>query len=253
MRFIKMQAQGNDFIILDDATLPYHLDLSSYIKRICDRHFGIGADGLVVLSYLTKYDAEMRIFNADGSEAEMCGSALRCVTTFLKESSKESIFKIKTKAGIKTGYSLDEVTAKVNIGKVKFKRENPITICDYTGYYVSAGNPHLVIFTEDTAIIDALGKRISTDPIFKNGVNVEFVKIISPKEVEVRVWERGVGETLACGTGASAVQFVGKEQNLLKGSLLLHFPGGDLKTNIQNNYIFLTGRTEKVFLGEYFK
>lgn len=253
MKFVKMQAQGNDFIILDKPELPYHLDITPYITKMCNRHFGIGADGLVVITYPNSYDAEMRIFNADGSEAEMCGSALRCVTWLLAQKLKKSHLKIKTKAGIKKCHFMTDENIKVTLGKAKLLRKNPILLYGQKGYSISMGNPHFVIFADDTSLIEDLGEKISTNSIFKNGVNVEFVKIISRKEVQVEVWERGVGKTLACGTGASAIQFAGKNAGVLDDKLLLHFPGGDLKTKIEDDYISLIGRTEKIFSGEYYK
>ncbi len=243
MKFLKMQAQGNDFIILSQNP---DYPLNQLAKKLCDRHFGIGADGLLILSQAKEADIKMRIFNADGTEAEICGSALRCVAKYLNK----KISFIETNVGIKKAEFEEYNRIKVNIGKGKFLQSEAIDLYNQRGYYVSMGNPHFVIFTNDLGIADNIADKIAKSDIFENGVNIEFVKVISKTEVKVRVFERGVGETLACGTGASAIQFAGYQKRILQASLLLHFKGGDLYTSIQNEQIYLSGSAEFVFSGE---
>ena len=245
MKFVKMQAQGNDFIIMQNIQ---NLQYDKLAKKLCDRHFGIGADGLVLLNSDTSADIAMRIFNADGSEAELCGSALRCVAKYISPDKKN--VSIKTKVGIRKAEFNQENNIKVNIGRAEFLKENLISIGNFGGYYISTGNPHFVIFTDDLQDVQNYVADIVTDKVFTNGVNVEFVKIINKNEVTVRVFERGVGETLACGTGASAIQFAGFKKGILSENLILHFKGGDIFTNYADDNIYLSGKAEIVFTGE---
>ncbi len=245
MKFVKMQAQGNDFIITEkNDNLPYR----NLAKKLCDRHFGIGADGLVVLYPAQHCDIGMKIYNSDGSMAEICGSALRCVANYISNGKK--LLKIKTDAGIKQAKILKNRIVKVNIGKANFLNNNPIEITNIKGYYVSVGNPHFITFVENLESVDIYVDKIKKDKIFTRGINIEFVKKISENEAKVRVFERGVGETLACGTGAASIQFVGFKTGILKDNLTLHFKGGKLYTDIQDEEIYLSGKTELVYKGE---
>ena len=225
----KFHGLGNDFIVASDRNLPRRLpDLT---RAICDRHTGIGADGfIVVLPPKGKaHDARVRIFNADGSEAEMSGNGIRCVGAFLSErAAKKKQFAVETAAGVKTLELIARKTEwewvfRVAMGKpileparIPFKGEKATS--PVVGYALqtergilpvtvtSMGNPHCSVFVGDFAGIDwnSLGREIETNPLFPNRTNVEFVKVRSPREIEVRYWERGVGQTMSSGTGSSA-------------------------------------------------
>jgi len=238
-----MHAQGNDFIITDEkVNITKRL-----VTLLCNRHFGIGADGLVLLSPSQKADIKMQIYNADGSKAEICGSALRC-SAFLMAKNKKSV-KIETDVGIKFA-EIEDNFIEVEIGKPEFVSDEKIKIGDLHGYYISVGNPHFVVFVNDLDSVEKYVKSISTNKIFKEGINIEFVKITARDKVEVRVFERGVGETLACGTGASAVLFAGFKNKMLSNKIKIKFPGGDVFTRIENDSVYLSGEVKLVFKGE---
>jgi len=225
----KFHGIGNDFIVVSDRDLSRRLP--DFARAICDRRTGIGADGFIIVSSTKKkeHDARVRIFNADGSEAEMSGNGIRCVGAFLSERSpKKTLFKVETPAGVKTLELIAHKTERewvfrVAMGapilepaKIPFKGEQasspvvgyaletnggvlPVTI-------TSMGNPHCSVFVGDFAAINwiSLGREIENNPLFPNRTNVEFVKVLSPRQIEVRFWERGVGPTMSSGTGSSA-------------------------------------------------
>ncbi|MCD6377757.1 MAG: diaminopimelate epimerase, partial [Planctomycetes bacterium] len=227
MRFVKMHGIGNDYICIDcfAQTVANPANLA---RRISDRHFGVGADGLILILPSDIADAKMRIFNADGSEAEMCGNGIRCVAKYVHDHgiSSNNPLRIETSAGIKTiSLTLNEqnkvILATVDMGEpilepseipVKIAQERAIDIPLETpkGIFkmtcVSMGNPHAVIFVDnvDKIPLHEIGPMIENHSLFPSRVNVHFVKVLSRKEVIMRTWERGSGETLACGTGASA-------------------------------------------------
>ena len=272
--FFKMQAQGNDYLFFDfsDKNIPA-VDFASLSRKFCNRHFGVGADGIVLISENRENDAEMRIFNADGSEAEICGTALRCVVSYLAEKTGKAKISVRTKAGIHSGEVVSDgkyPLIKVEMGKPEFQERN-LTIENFRGDLVSVGNPHFVVFvkdgfyrreenyleknregheeyTENYAL--KYGKKIETNPHFPKRTNVEFVKIISPKTAAMQIWERGSGITLACGTGATAAAFVGMENKLLKNEVTIIVPGGEVIISSRDGGFFLTGEVSKVFTGE---
>jgi len=280
INFLKMHGLGNDFIMIDDLdnNIDNYKDLSI---KLCDRHFGIGADGIILIKETNKENADfkMRIFNPDGSEAEMCGNGIRCFAHFLhlNNLTDKNKLDIDTLAGIikpeiiDYGDKISEV--RVNMGKPDYslkslnidkslidvkedKLINYPLIIDGKKYMintVSMGNPHTIIYVDDLDKIDlkTIGPIIENNPIFKNKTNVEFVQIVNKDTIEVKVWERGAGITLACGTGACAAAAVSIDQNKVNSNIKVNLPGGQLKIKkINNNEMIMTGPSTLVFKGE---
>ncbi len=268
--FTKMQATGNDFIILNylEDRLEYSYKLLA--EFMCNRHFGIGADGILIVEKSKKADFKMRIFNKDGSEAEMCGNGIRCFSKYVYEKNlihKEK-FNIETLAGIKE-IELDiegdtVVNITVNMGKPELEfskipiinlvgeNKEKFDIEGYEVYPISMGNPHAVCFVEnlDQINIKEIGEKIENYKIFPNKTNVEFVQIINENQIKVRVWERGVGETLACGTGACAASIISNKYKSTNSDITVDLLGGKLKIKYQNNETKLIGPAEFVFEGK---
>jgi diaminopimelate epimerase len=251
--FIKMHGLGNDYVYIDcfsKTTADYiaKADLSALARRVSNRHFGIGSDGLVLILPSKEADAKMRIFNADGSEAEMCGNAIRCVAKYLYEGGlcHETKMEIATLAGIRSlslhvaNEKVDQVTVNMGMPKVA-----PCTIADgddpigYTS--VNMGNPHAVFFRDTIS-------QLPPD------TNVEFVRVCNGHELDVRVIERGSGETLACGTGACASAVAAIFHGLTERTVTVHLPGGDLTIRWTSNQspVFMTGPATEVFRGEWY-
>lgn len=249
--FIKMHGLGNDYVYIDcfqktTAQIIAETYLPTLAHRVSDRHFGVGSDGLVLILPDKEADARMRIFNADGSEAEMCGNAIRCVAKYLYESGicPHLQMEIATLAG-KRSLSLqaadgivEQVT--VNMGMPVIRPDVLLCGADPIGYTsVNMGNPHAVFFRESV-------------PQLPDNSNVEFVHVHSNTELDVRVIERGSGETLACGTGACAAAAATIYHGLTERNVTVHLPGGDLEIQWKNDRypIFMTGSATEVFRGE---
>jgi diaminopimelate epimerase len=254
--FFKMEAQGNDYIYIELPGLKLkESQLADLSIAVSDRHFGIGSDGLVTIDDCENADLEMRIFNTDGSEAEMCGSALRSVVWYYAVNHNLHEVRVKTKSGIKHGKLLPNGSVEVNIGTANMISEL-VTLNGFDGYYVETGNPHFVTFTElgqEEFLLLAPQMEVEEDD-YCDRRNVEFVKIISSEKIEVKVWERGSGATLACGTGATAVTAAGIKTGFLKNSVEVILPGGSVRVDYKekiDNY-FLTGSVKYVFEGNYF-
>ncbi|WP_028308555.1 diaminopimelate epimerase [Desulfitibacter alkalitolerans] len=276
MEFIKMHGLGNDFVIINSLTNT--TPITDYVQlavRVCNRNFGVGADGLVVLLPSDKAHVTMRIFNPDGSEAEMCGNATRCVARYLyeKEIVKEQLITISTLAGlIITEVIVDGLTVKnikVNMGSPRLKPEeipttlsgNPEVInqsIEINGQHfavtcVSMGNPHCIIYVEDLVEVplEKWGPLVEKASVFPAYTNVEFVQVINKSTVKVKVWERGAGATLACGTGACAVAVAGVLNGKNNRDVEVILPGGSLhiKWSKQDNMVYMTGAAEYVFEG----
>lgn len=268
--FTKMQATGNDFIILNylEDKLEYSYKLLA--EFMCNRHFGIGADGILIVEKSSKADFKMRIFNKDGSEAEMCGNGIRCFSKYVYEKGlihKEK-FNIETLAGIKDieldieGDTVVHIT--VNMGKPEFdfskipvinlteQNNKKFDIGGYEVYPISMGNPHAVCFVEDLdkINIEEIGAKIENYKFFPNKTNVEFVQIVNENQIRVRVWERGVGETLACGTGACAASVISNKYKSTNSDLTVNLLGGKLKIEYKDEEIKLMGPAEFVFEGK---
>ncbi|GAG69888.1 unnamed protein product [marine sediment metagenome] len=281
INFVKMHGLGNDFILIDclNKSLGDSSFLSYLAKKLCDRNFGIGADGLILILLSSKADLRMRIFNFDGSEAQMCGNGIRCFAKYAYENKliSKNKFTVETLAGIITPELIFQdlknkkvFGVKVNMGIPKLKRreipmngEDTPTVVDETLKInleqifkitcVSMGNPHCITFVNDVQSIpvDKIGPKIENHTIFPEKTNVEFIHILNRKEINFRVWERGVGETLACGTGACAALVAAVLNNKTDRKATIHLPGGDLDIRwADDGYVYMTGPAELVFRGE---
>jgi diaminopimelate epimerase len=275
MKFTKMEGLGNDYVYVN--CFQEHIDNPSQMAvKVSDRHFGIGSDGLILIKPSDKADFCMDMYNADGTQSEMCGNGIRCVGKYVYDyglTSKTSI-SVETLAGIKY-LDLQVENGKValvtvNMGapelvpaKIPVKSEKEILIREpievkgktYEMTCVSMGNPHCVVFVEDTAAfpLEEVGPEFEKHPVFPNRVNAEFIQILDRKTVNMRVWERGTGETLACGTGACASTVACILNGLTEEEITLHLLGGDLKVrwDREENLVYMTGPATVVFDGEY--
>lgn len=279
MQFTKMHGAGNDYVYVDCFHFPTPENPNELSRAISDRHTGIGADGLILICPTEddSSDAEMRMFNADGSESEMCGNGIRCVAKYLFDHGiceKSEGMLVKTGAGILT-LDLEQENGKVNQVTVDMGEpiltatEIPTTFTDtpainqtlsidgndYRCHCVSMGNPHCVIFVPKLTdeLVLGVGPKIEIDPHFPARVNVEFVEVISKTEIRQRTWERGSGETLACGTGASAVCVAGVLAGITERSITNHLLGGTLtlRWDQESNHVFKTGPAVEVFNGHW--
>lgn len=261
MKFSKIHGLGNDYIYVDARKLKLH-NINDLARKISDRHLGVGSDGLILLLESKCADYKMRIFNADGSEAEMCGNGIRGLAKYIYENniSKVKNLTIETNCGIKRVKlnTLNEkvISVTVDMGKVELTDKNYLFIDDkrYDYSYVNVGNPHLVIFTDNLKKINLqdIGPKLENHPLFPNRTNVEFVQIIDRENISMRVWERGSGETLACGTGAVASVVAGILNNRLNNKCKVHLKYGVLSIYFNENTYeaYLTGTVTKVFDGE---
>ena len=275
MRFTKMQGAGNDYVYVDcfRETLP--ADPAVVAQQVSNRHFGIGADGLILICPSDVADARMRMFNADGSEAEMCGNGIRCVAKYVYDhhiACKQTL-RLETGAGIKTVdlEVADGVARRVRVdmGEPILQAQSiPTTLSGdpvvnaalavgaqtLAATCVSMGNPHCVIFVDQLsdAWVLGIGPQVENDPHFPRRVNAEFVEVVSQAEVRMRVWERGSGETLACGTGACAVCVAGVLTGRTGRKVLVRLVGGDLELEWgADNHVYMTGPAVEVFSGEW--
>lgn len=277
LAFSKMQGIGNDFVLIDDRggaiekAVPY--DFLS--RKICDRNFGIGGDGLIVISESRSCDLKFSIYNQDGSQPEMCGNGMRCFAKLAYESGavdKERLA-VETLAGVirpevivGANGSVDAVRVdmgcpEVRAQQVPFLSELAVAISDPLALpegvvavtAVSMGNPHAVVFVEDLAGIDvrATGPAIETHARFPEGTNVEFIEVMGRSEMRMQVWERGVGVTLACGTGACAALVAASLNKKTGDQATVHLAGGDLliEWDRESGHIFKTGPAAMVFSG----
>lgn len=277
MQFSKWHGQGNDFVIVNGFQEKLN-DYKQAAIAVCDRHFGIGADGLVILLPPTTAGADfrIRIFNSDGSEAEMCGNATRCIARYVYENglSEKTSLTLETLAGlIKPEIIFDGGQVKticVDMGEPRLLRsEIPVTGeadsravsipleaagAVYSITCVSMGNPHCVIFVDDLASVDLsqVGPHIETHSYFPRKTNVEFVQVLSPNKVRMRVWERGAGITLACGTGASATLVAAVLNGKTDRAITVELDGGDLFVEWrEDNHVYMSGPAIEVFRGAY--
>lgn len=267
INFYKYEGAGNDFIMINNLKGDINIS-SNYIKNICNRHFGIGADGVILLEKSDKADCFMNYYNSDGTIAQMCGNGSRCTAKFFLEQTKSNLKEINvdTRAGIKEIKINDDNTYSVDMGAPVFENTdfptsptggimNILNIEGFDFNCVSMGNPHAVTMVEDLDEIDTktIGSKIETDFHFPNKINVEFVEKIKDDYYKVSVWERGCGETLSCGTGACAVFAVLNypRPGLGEKEITLEFLGGKLYLS-QNHegQIILRGPATFVFKGE---
>ncbi|MEN2986491.1 MAG: diaminopimelate epimerase [Thermodesulfovibrionaceae bacterium] len=268
MNFVKMHGLGNDFILID--CLNQELEApEEFAKKYCNRRFGIGADQLLLLYPSEIADFRMRIFNADGSEVEMCGNGIRCLAKYIWErklSYKETL-EIETLAGIIKPKKVDDLI-QVDMGIPEFRPEKiPVTLEGETAFdimlevsgwltkinCVSMGNPHAVIFLEEDPVnfaVSKYGPLIENHPLFPKRTNVEFAYIRNPREILMRVWERGAGETFACGTGACATAVVAAYKGLTEKKVTVHLLGGDLLIELaEDGHVYMIGPAHEVFEG----
>ncbi|RKO67305.1 diaminopimelate epimerase [Desulfofundulus salinus] len=276
MQFFKVHGLGNDFILVDlvKQEWPGGEDLFETARLLCHRQFGIGADGLVLLRASPRADAFMQIINADGSEAEMCGNAIRCVAKYLYERGgiKKEVMHIETRAGVMVPRLVLEngrvAAVRVDMGIPRLERQDipmigppgrvinePLVLEGQTFHItaVSMGNPHCVLFVPDVEQVDlhGLGPKLEKHPLFPRKTNVEFVQVLNRSEVRVRVWERGAGPTLACGTGACATVVAGVLNNYSDRVVKVHLPGGTLLIEwMEDDHLYMTGPAEEVFCGQ---
>lgn len=275
--FSKMEGLGNDFVVFDDRDLKVgnkfsYNDLS---VKLCDRHFGVGADGLIVVLNSTTHDIKYRIFNPDGSEPQMCGNGMRCFAKFVYENKivQKEEFTVETLAGTiipKVNVNAEGMveTVRVDMGepvleakKVPFISNNERAISEEIEIdgvklnvtAVSMGNPHAVFFVDKATdyLVRNIGSQIEIFERFPEKTNVEFIEVLSKNEMNMRVWERGAGETLACGTGACATLVAAVLNGKTENKALIHLMGGDLtiEWNRDTNHIFKTGPAKLVFNG----
>jgi len=245
----KLHGTLNDFVLLD-ARAQSRLDFAALARKVCDRRSAIGADGLLVVLPSETTDVRMRIFNADGSEAEMCGNGIRCVARYLSERGEGERLRIETLAGIIStevlGHSSDFLV-RVEMGEPKLQhRSLPVANADF----VSLGNPHVVIFARDPYGIDlvATGERLQHDPAFPDGTNVHIAVPVSMHRVDVRHYERGVGLTYACGTGAVASAVAAIHRGIAASPVDVHVPGGKLRIEWEGSGpAYMTGPAVRVF------
>lgn len=269
-QFTKMQGIGNDFVMVDVLRngLPAD-DLAKLARSVCDRRFGVGADGLILLEDGINAPFQMRMFNPDGSESEMCGNGIRCFARLLVDHQHTDAKEIpvETGAGLLTLGLLDDGRVRVDMGKARLTRgeigmtgEPDSTFISqnvdggYRGTAVSMGNPHLVIFVEDVAKVDleVVGPKLEHLSIFPKRVNVHFVQVVDRTTLIQRTWERGAGVTLACGTGACSCAVAAIENGLAERQVLIHLPGGDLEIDYrEDGTVFMTGPAVTVFEGEW--
>lgn len=275
MKFTKMEGCGNDYVYVNG--FEEKIDNPNEVAiAVSDRHFGIGSDGLIIINPSEVADFKMCMYNADGSEGKMCGNGIRCVAKYVYDFklTDKDVITVETLSGIKT------LKLNVENGKVKTVRVNmgaPILECDkvpvkyddekminkpvkvdgktFNITCVSMGNPHAVTFINDTdnLEIEKIGPKFENNEIFPDKVNTEFIQIIDKKTVKMRVWERGSGETFACGTGACASVVASVLNRLTKNKVTVKLLGGELEIeyNQDENTVYMTGPARAVFTGEY--
>jgi diaminopimelate epimerase len=276
MHFTKMHGIGNDYVYVSTFDQGTPEDPAALARAVSDRHFGIGGDGLILIMPSERADARMRMFNADGSEGEMCGNGIRCVAKYVFDHGIAAKKQLK----IETGRGILALDLEVEAGRVRrvrvdmgapvlqadliptlFEGNPPVNVPIEAGdselsvTAVSMGNPHLVAYVSDvdSVPLETVGPLLEHHRAFPRRVNVHIVEIVSTSEVKVRTWERGSGITLACGTGACAVCVAGVLTGRTSRTLLSHLPGGDLELNWpdDNASVFMTGPATEVFSGEW--
>ncbi|HEY3393185.1 MAG TPA: diaminopimelate epimerase [Lacipirellulaceae bacterium] len=281
MHFTKMHGAGNDYIYVDCFAEAVPRDIPALARRMSERRFGVGADGLILICPSNRADAEMRMFNADGSPAEMCGNGIRCVAKYLYDHGirRRETLEIESAGRI---FSLELKIARGVVDRVRVDMGQPILIPEQIPTKlraaggpeqpvvdlpiavggrelrvtcVSMGNPHCVAFVEELSdeLVLGIGPQLEVASQFPNRTNVEFAKVQSGRELEQRTWERGSGETLACGTGACAVSVAGVLTRRTGREVLIHLRGGDLEIEWReaDNHVYMTGPAVEVFSGDW--
>lgn len=264
--FTKMHGLGNDYIFIDRIKNKYPLLLEENLPKVArylsKEHFGVGGDGIILIESSNKADFKMRIFNKDGSEAEMCGNGIRCFAKYIYDNKMtvKNKITVETLAGIKEVEFIKNRNGiveeyRVNMGKAKVEGSLRLNILNqpFIINKVSVGNPHSVIFVRDVDRLDVsrYGPLIENNRNFPNKTNVEFVQVLDRNLIKLRVWERGSSETLACGTGACAAVVAGCNRNLVDNKVKVLLRGGELHINIdkKSNLVYMQGIATKVFDG----
>ena len=277
IEFTKYHGLGNDFILIDNRSSLTPILTPEKAIKLCDRHFGIGADGVIfALPGQNGTDYSMRIFNSDGSEPEMCGNGIRCLAAFITElegiNRTKDTYRIHTLAGIITPQLTDDGQIKVDMGTPRLLAgeipttlapsefqviNQPLEVGDKTWNVtcVSMGNPHCITFVEDVQQIDLekIGPQFENHPVFHKRTNTEFIQVVNRNYLKMRVWERGAGITLACGTGACASLVAGVLNDKCDRTAIVELPGGELEIewSQSDDKIYMTGPAERVFTGKY--
>jgi diaminopimelate epimerase len=281
MHFTKMHGAGNDYVYVDCFAQSVPRDIPELAQRISDRRFGVGGDGLILICPSERADAEMRMYNVDGSYGEMCGNGIRCVAKYIYDHGiqRRETLKIESAGRV---LSLDLKVVRGKVEHVRVDMGEPILIPEkipttlrssagpeeaavdlpvaiggrqFKVTAVSMGNPHCVVFVDEPTDdwVLGIGPKIEVDPLFPKRVNVEFAKVRSRREIEQRTWERGSGETHACGSGACAVCVSGVLSGRTDRQVQIHLRGGDLSIewNEADNHVYMTGPAAEVFSGEW--
>jgi diaminopimelate epimerase len=258
MRFTKMHGVGNDFLIFAPGEVE-GLDLPALASRACDRHFGVGADGILVPRPSEVADLEMFYLNSDGSASEMCGNGIRCLARYARDRGlvDGDVLTIRTGAGVKKVLLREDGSSRVDMGPPGFGAA--IELEGYSFLRVSMGNPHVVAFLGDERKVDDLalatvGPRIENHPAFPGKTNVEFASVRGEHEVRMRIWERGAGETLASGSGSCAVAVAGVRLGLTESPVRVHLDGGvvEIEWSGEVEPVYMSGPAEYVCEGELF-
>jgi diaminopimelate epimerase len=256
MRFTKMHGVGNDFIVFGAEEVA-GLDLPDLARRVCDRHFGVGADGILVPISSEVADLKMVYFNSDGSPSEMCGNGIRCLARYAKDRGliEGQAFTVETGAGVKKVVPLGNGSFRVDMGPPGFGRE--VELHGFSFLRISMGNPHAVTFLgseEEVGMLDLreVGPPVENDPLFPEKTNVEFVHVLGEREVTMRVWERGAGETLASGSGSCAAAVAAVWRGLAQSPVRVHLDGGavEIEWAGDGEHVYMTGPAEYVCEGD---
>jgi diaminopimelate epimerase len=281
MRFTKMHGAGNDYVYVNCFAEPVPRDIPELARRISERRFGVGADGLILICPSERADAEMRMFNADGSPAEMCGNGIRCVAKYIYDHGlrRRDTLQIESAGRV---FTLELKIARGGVDRVRVDMGQPILIPEQIPTKlraasgpeqpvvdvpmaivgrelrvtcVSMGNPHCVAFVDEPSdeLVLGVGPQLEVASQFPNRTNVEFAKVLTGREIEQRTWERGSGETLACGTGACAVCVAGVLTGRTGREVQIHLRGGDLEIEWReaDNHVYMTGPAVEVFSGDW--
>lgn len=276
IEFAKYHGLGNDFILIDNRSSSEPVVTPEQAVKLCDRNFGIGADGIIfALPGQNGTDYTMRIFNSDGSEPEMCGNGIRCLAGFIADlennTSKNGKYRIHTLAGVITPQITSDDQVRVDMGVPKLlAAEIPTTLCQrdekvidqplevagqsWSVTCVSMGNPHCITFVEDVAAValEIIGPQFEHHPVFPQRTNTEFIQVVRRDYLKMRVWERGAGATLACGTGACATLVAGVLTGKSDRTATVELPGGclEIEWSELDQRLYMTGPAERVFTGK---
>ncbi len=270
--FFKVHGIGNDFVLIDGiANDLTPVDLAIFAKQVCNRKFGVGADGLLILCKGLKSAFQMLMFNPDGTSSEMCGNGIRCIAQFIRDEgySNEATFLCETGAGVLELHVSEYRQVRVDMGPISFDPENvgfaartepfideslDVSGTEWIGTALSVGNPHVVFFVEDVSKVDLteFGPKVENHPLFPNRINVHLAQMVERDRIIQRTWERGAGLTLACGTGACAVTAAGWKTGRSDRAVTVELPGGQLQIEINGaGHAIMSGPAETIFEGTW--